>query len=87
MKVPHSRFESHARKMGAMIDSCGVDLDRLAHDRLGLTLAEASRACIGCRSGVECERWLEARSNVEGDAEPPSFCPNSERFREFRGRV
>ncbi|MDN2565498.1 DUF6455 family protein [Aquibium sp. A9E412] len=73
------RIEDHARKMGAMMERCGVDAAMLANDRLGLTLAQASRACLACRAEAACTDWLAASAGTTVDA-APDFCPNAARF-------
>ncbi len=78
-----TRLGSHAKYLGQMMQACGVDPEHLAHDRLGLTFATVARACMVCPSTEACQHWLSAAGDA-GDSEPPSFCPNAERFRRAR---
>lgn len=75
-----SGLELRARNLGEMMERCAVDPVMLAREGLGLTLSSVARACIHCRHGEECRRWLEVtdRSVVKA---PPAFCPNAGRFR------
>lgn len=79
-----SRFEVRSRLMGRMMRRCGIDPITFAQDRIGLTFASAARSCMACGRTESCRRWADA---VEADGricEPPSFCPNAERFRRAR---
>lgn len=78
-----TRLGTHAKFLGQMMRNCGVDPERLAHDRLGLTFATVARACMACPSTEECRHWL-ATAETDGRSEPPAFCPNAERFRQAR---
>lgn len=76
-----SRMDAHSLLLGRMLRRCGIDPGRLAQERLGLTFAAAARGCMACSHAETCRRWADA---VEADGricEPPSFCPNAERFR------
>jgi hypothetical protein len=75
-----SRLEVHSRFMGRMMERCGVDPVQLAQQRLGLNMMQAARACMACELTESCRKWLDAAER-EGIHEPPSFCPNAERFR------
>lgn len=79
-----SRLEVRSRLMGRMMRLCGVEPIAFGQDRLGLTLASAARSCMACGRAESCRRWADA---VEADGrvcEPPSFCPNADRFRSAR---
>ncbi|MDJ1465775.1 DUF6455 family protein (plasmid) [Nitratireductor sp. GZWM139] len=79
MKRLSQKIETHAKLMGKMMDRCDVDLQRLAADRLGLTLASAVRTCARCRNADSCRGWLAATAG-ETKRQPPSFCPNAVLF-------
>ncbi|MCR4269058.1 DUF6455 family protein [Nitratireductor sp. ZSWI3] len=79
------KLETQAHLMGRMIDRCGVDIERLAADRLGQTLASAVRACSQCSSTKSCQNWLDATAG-ETHLNPPAFCPNATRFELSRSR-
>lgn len=72
-------IEARAKLMGKMMDRCDVDIQRLAAERLGLTLASAIRSCGLCRNADSCETWLAATAG-ETARTPPSFCPNAKVF-------
>lgn len=78
-----SRLEVHSKLMGRMMTRCGVDPVHLAQDRLGLTLASAVRSCMACGRTESCRRWADVAEADGKVCEPPSFCPNGERFRQF----
>ena len=78
-----SRAGSHAKLLGRMIRTCGVDPAQLTHDRPGLTFISVARACMACRDTESCRQWLDLAES-EGVQEPPSFCPNAARFRQLR---
>jgi Family of unknown function (DUF6455) len=75
-----SRLDAHSKFMGQMMERCGIDPVDMAQDRLGVTLMQAARACIACGRTQSCKRWLDA-ADQENIQEPPSFCPNAQRFR------
>lgn len=79
-----SRMEIHSRLMGRMMARCGIDPVRLAHDRLGLTMTSAVRSCMACGRSESCRKWADAAEADGRICEPPSFCPNAERFRQLR---
>ena len=78
-----SRLGTHAKYLGRMLQCCGVDPAHLAHDRLGLSFLTIARACMACGHTESCRQWLESHA-PDGSHEPPSFCPNAERFRQAR---
>lgn len=80
-----SRLDLRAKNLGEMMKRCDVDPVVLARERLGLTLFSVARACIYCRHGDECRRWLEVADSSIMNA-PPAFCPNAERFRGAHAR-
>lgn len=72
-------IEPRAKLMGKMMDRCDVDIQHLAKDRLGLTLASAIRSCRLCSNATSCETWLAATAG-EITHRPPAFCPNARIF-------
>lgn len=78
-----SRLDFHAGNFRDMIACCDVDLEKLVLGRAGLTLEEAAHACVCCRHGEACRRWLDALERGAAKR-PPSFCPNAGRFRGAR---
>jgi len=76
-----SRLETHSKFMGRMMEYCGIDPVHLAQDRCGITMMQAARACMACGRTESCKKWLDAAERA-GIQEPPSFCPNAERFRQ-----
>jgi hypothetical protein len=74
-----TRLGTHAKYLGLMMRSCGVQPEDLAHDRLGLTFAAVARACMVCRHTERCRNWLES-ADPDKVNDPPSFCPNAARF-------
>jgi len=79
-----SRLEVHSKLMGRMMQRCGIDPVQLAQDRIGLTLASAARSCMACGRTESCRQWAAAADADGRICEPPSFCPNAERFRQAR---
>jgi hypothetical protein len=64
-----SRLETHSKFMGRMMEYCGI------------TMMQAARACMACGRTESCKKWLDVAERA-GIQEPPSFCPNAERFRQ-----
>ena len=85
MRTLVSRFDLRARNLGEMMRRYDVDPVTLARERLGLTVFSVARACMYCRHGDECRRWLEATDGSVVNA-PPAFCPNARRFSGARAR-
>jgi len=75
-----ARLDRHAGCLGEMMQRCGVDPVVLARRQIGLTITAVARACMHCRHGVACRRWLDA-ADRQAVSRPPQFCPNAERFR------
>ena len=82
-----SRLDVHSRLMGRMMARCGIDPVGFAQERLGLTMASAARSCMACGRTEACRRWADAAEADGRVAEPPSFCPNAERFRDARAQA
>jgi hypothetical protein len=72
--------ERHAELMGEMMRRFGVleggDISMTG----AINLERATRACMGCRSVAECERWMAATKGSKG---AEAFCPNARRFAEL----
>jgi hypothetical protein len=83
MSTMLERMEQRLKSHSEMMERCGVDFERLAHDRFGMTLRAAVTACLACREGDVCRAWLDATAG-EPVGEPPRFCVNGWRFRAFR---
>lgn len=78
-----SGLELRSSNLREMMARCQVDLERLGRDRYGITVEEVARACLFCRHGKACRRWIDAADPAVAN-EPPSFCPNADRFRRIR---
>ena len=69
--------ERHAVLMGEMMRRFGV-LEAGDISMTGaINLERATRACMGCRSVAECERWMAETKGTDGAAR---FCPNARLF-------
>ena len=79
MSVSFSRLDLRSGNFRGMMAACGVEMRDLDHDSLGLTLGAAARACRFCQHDEDCRRWLDS-SDPALVNDPPSFCPNRERF-------
>jgi hypothetical protein len=76
-----SRLETHSKFTGRMMEYCGITPVHLAQDRRGITTRQAARACMASGRTESCKKWLDVAERA-GIQEPPSFCPNAERFRQ-----
>ena len=73
----------HIRNLVEMMERCGVSMARFAQRRFGTTMVAAAEACMDCPNPETCREWLDSRADGVVP-EPPSFCPNAERFRRAR---
>lgn len=78
-----SGLELRGNNLREMMERCEVDIERLAHDRFGLTVGSVARACFFCRQGETCREWIDA-ADPTGANKPPSFCPNAGHFSRMR---
>lgn len=74
-----SGLELRGNNLREMMERCEVDIERLAHDRCGLTVEAVARACFFCRQGEACRQWIETADRIRVNR-PPSFCPNAGHF-------
>ena len=75
-----SRRSPEAR-LGEMMERMGVDAVALGESRLGLDLADATKACARCSKVGVCEKWLAGQG---GGEDPNTFCLNSALFDEHK---
>jgi len=81
MKRLIARVERKAACFGTMMQRLGIDPSAAARIRRGAALAAASRTCLGCANGTECQEWLcDPAHRLSG---APPFCPNADLFAEL----
>lgn len=78
-----SGLELRADNLRDMMRHCTVDAQTLALDLCGQTAEAVVRACFYCRSTDACRQWLDS-TDPDTANDPPSFCPNCDRFRRVR---
>ena len=78
------KLSERAELMGEMFAQTDALNDPRNYDwSLEGKLKSAVYACAGCRDTEKCREWLaEGRRH----ADPPEFCPNAGRIRQFRGK-
>jgi hypothetical protein len=74
-----NRVLSQADLMDRMLERIGISPVRVIRHDNGASWYEARTRCIDCEVEDRCRAWLAAVP-TDGEAEKPSFCPNSAFF-------
>lgn len=77
-----TRYDRQSRLMGGMMERTGVDVEKAAHEGLGMRMGTAVRQCLFCRSAEACAAWQAGAAGRTEDV--PEFCPNAAFFRAHR---